>query len=189
MRNLNTLERRCYWTLSNYHENNIARLHSADFIAEDSILQDLCNIFSQAISNANMLEILTLERFAINAEYEHLSNIDTIPLKLHSSRLKILDDALIHLKNCIKDAELIINNPPKYAKGVQDAYGQHRKILTPPAGDTIRKFVNAQTQRLGRLNQGFRSAQKMMFFVARQDALKKLGIIYTQLQCKALGLK
>lgn len=184
-----SLEQKYYDVTTELFYQEKVRVKSHVQQEHEAILSALTQIYDEAIEKRNPVELLIIERHSIHAEYSHLESNTEINDTLKTSRLKTLDEALIHLNNSLKDLLLILDQPVAYAKGIQVAYGPYRKIIEPPSGDTLRKFVTTQSQRLGRMNQGLRSKQEMAFFAVRQQALKTLGTIYTQLQCRALGLQ
>lgn len=164
------------------------RTNSSAQIEREKSFQSIVKIFNSALKEKEPVMLLSFERQCLNAEYTHLEENNNISKQLKSSRLKGLDEALMHLEESLRAVSFIQENPSGYAQQVQTAYGPYRKIIDPPSGDRVRKFVGNQAQRLARMNQGLRSEQEMAFFTVRQLALKTLGQVYTQLQCQALGL-
>ena len=111
-----------------------------------------------------------------------ISFFSTIP-----QEQKRYDKQLSELQSAMSSARLVFD-PEAYRQHVLDAYGPHRKIMFPPAGEACVTVLQKQIQQLARPKTGIISPTIKEFYSARQVNLRVAREACIEAQCKALGL-
>ena len=119
------------------------------------------------------------EKYCVNFE---ISFFSTIP-----QEQKRYDKQLSELQSAMASARLVFD-PEAYRQHVLDAYGPHRKIMFPPAGEACVTVLQKQIQQLARPKTGIISPTIKEFYSARQVNLRVAREACIEAQCKALGL-
>lgn len=122
---------------------------------------------------------IEVEKQCINFEYSFFA--------VNAQEQKRYDKQLSELQSAIASARLVFD-PEAYRQHVLDAYGPHRKIMFPPAGETCVTVLQKQIQQLARPKTGIISPTLKEFYSARQANLRIAREACIEAQCKALGL-
>ena len=122
---------------------------------------------------------IELEKLCINFEIAFFST--------NAQEQKRYDKQLSELQSAKASARLVFD-PEAYRQHVLDAYGPHRKIMFPPAGEACVTVLQKQIQQLARPKTGIISPTIKEFYSARQANLRVAREACIEAQCKALGL-
>lgn len=122
---------------------------------------------------------IELEKMCVNFEYSFFAT--------NNQEQKRYDKQLSELQSAKASARLVFD-PEAYRQHVLDAYGPHRKIMFPPAGEACVTVLQKQIQQLARPKTGIISPTIKEFYSARQVNLRVAREACIEAQCKALGL-
>ncbi len=118
---------------------------------------------------------------------KHCINFESAFFATNSQEQKRYDKQLSELQSAKASARLVFD-PEAYRQHVLDAYGPHRKIMFPPAGEACVTVLQKQIQQLARPKTGIISPTIKEFYSARQANLRVAREACIEAQCKALGL-
>ena len=118
---------------------------------------------------------------------KHCINFESAFFSANAQEQKRYDKQLSELQSAKASARLVFE-PEAYRQHVEDAYGPHRKIMFPPAGEAYVTVLQKQIQQLARPKTGIISPTIKAFYSARQANLRVAREACIEAQCKALGL-
>lgn len=137
------------------------------------------NVLNSSVDVKSPFFSIELEKLCINFEIAFFS---TSP-----EEQKRYDKQLSELQSAKASARLVFD-PEAYRQHVLDAYGPHRKIMFPPAGEACVTVLQKHIQQLARPKTGIISPTIKEFYSARQANLRVAREACIEAQCKALGL-
>lgn len=139
------------------------------------VTQCLCEVTQQK----NPFISIELEKHCINFESAFFATTE--------QEQKRYDKQLSELQSAKASAKLVFE-PEAYRQHVLDAYGPHRKIMFPPAGEACVTVLQKHIQQLARPKTGIVSPTIKEFYSARQANLRAAREACIEAQCTALGI-
>lgn len=118
---------------------------------------------------------------------KHCINFESAFFTTSEQEQKRYDKQLSELQSAKASAKLVFE-PEAYRQHVLDAYGPHRKIMFPPAGEACVTVLQKHIQQLARPKTGIVSPTIKEFYSARQANLRAAREACIEAQCKALGI-
>lgn len=155
------------------------RYSSTEAIKIEKNIRKAIKVLEHAQKERSPFFSIEVEKQCINFEYSFFATN-----KQEENRY---DKQLSELQSAKSSARLVFD-PEAYRQHVLDAYGPHRKIMFPPAGEACVTVLQKQIQQLARPKTGITSPTIKEFYSARQVNLRVAREACIEAQCKALKL-
>ncbi len=171
--------RRLSRTLNVFGVAETTSFQSSQTVRIEKLLSQSTEIIEKIALQNNPFLAIEAEKYCVNFEIAFFST--------NAQEQKRYDKQLSELQSAKASARLVFD-PEAYRQHVLDAYGPHRKIMFPPAGEACVTVLQKQIQQLARPKTGIISPTIKEFYSARQANLRVAREACIEAQCKALGL-